>query len=262
MTIDPYPPIQQQDPIVELLPNLFLLRGSTTLAPGVTIGRNMIILRDKRDLTLISSVRMTLENESRLEELGSVRHLVRIGFAHGMDDAYAASRFGAQFWCLEGADSTHSNPVPDVIFDAQQELPFLNADLFPFDGFSGAEVALIWRENDGVLITSDALQNYGDWRFFNLLSRLIHPLLGFSKGMIVGPAWHRLFTTDEIALRRSFSSLLDEDFHHMIGAHGTFCRDVAHDQVGAAVSKEFDHGPAMSNLALRVVRSVLVPELK
>ena len=47
------------------------------VAPGISISRNMIIVRDQGELTLIGSVRMTPENESRLEELGKVNGAIR-----------------------------------------------------------------------------------------------------------------------------------------------------------------------------------------
>ena len=253
MSIKDFEAVQAQDPLVEVLPNLYLLRGSMKLAPGISISRNMVVLREAGELTLISSVRMTPENEQRLEELGRVTNLLRIS-GHGVDDAYTVSRFGAKFWCLSGTEDAYERPTPDEVFNGQHELPFLDAELHHFEGISRAEVALIWRRNDGVLVTSDALQHYGDWRFFNAPSRFIHPLMGFTRGMIVGPVWHRLLTFDEDELRQSFASLIDKDFVHMIGLHGTLCRDVAKDRIQAAMVREFDQGPAMPDLAYNIVR--------
>jgi hypothetical protein len=228
------------------------------LAPGISISRNMIIVRDQGELTLIGSVRMTPENESQLEKLGKVAHLVRIG-GHGMDDAYTVSRFGLKFWCLSGAEDVYDEPIPHEVFSGSDRLPFLDADLYRFEGINSAEVAVIWRESGGVLITSDGLQHYGDWRFFNAPSRIIHPLMGFSQGMIVGPVWHRLLTNDEILLRASFDTLAGQEFRHMIGLHGSFCGDVARDRVRAAIVREFDRGPAMSDLAYGIVRRLFAP---
>jgi hypothetical protein len=256
MSNENFEAVQPQDPLVEVLPNLYLLRGSIKLVPGISISRNMVVLREGEELTLISSVRMTPENEDRLEELGRVTNLVRIS-GHGVDDAYTVSRFGAKFWCLSGNENAYERPTPDGVFDGTEELPFLNADLHKFQGINASEVALVWRNNDGVLITSDALQHYGDWRYFNAPSRFIHPLMGFSRGMIVGPMWHRLFTVDEDVLQHNFESLVERDFRHMIGLHGTLCRDVAKDRIRAAMVREFEHGPAMPDLAFKIVRRML-----
>ena len=146
------------------------------------------------------------------------------------------------------------NGPPDEMFDGSAPLPFLDADVHKFEGINFSEVALILNRNDGVLVTSDALQHYGDWKFFNLPSRIIHPLMGFSRGMIVGPVWHRLLVADESELRQSFDVLADRNFRHMIGLHGSVCREVAKDRVRRAIVREFDQGPAMSDLALKVVR--------
>jgi hypothetical protein len=83
---------------------------------------------------------------------------------------------------------------------------------------------------------------------------VVQPLLGFSRGMIVGPAWHRLLTVDEHALKRSFEGLIEKDFKHMIGLHGTLCRDVAKDRIRAAIVHEFEQGPAMPDLAYKIVK--------
>ena len=256
MSVENFHVVQPQEPLVEVLPDLYLLRGSIKLAPGISINRNMVVIREGGELTLIGAVRMTPDNEGRLEELGRVTNLVRIS-THGVDDAYTKSRFGTRFWCFSGTEAAYERPAPDEVFDESHGLPFLSADLHRFRGINGSEVALIWRKNDGVLITSDALQHYGDWRFFNAPSRLIHPLMGFSRGMIVGPVWHRMLTEDESVLRRSFESLLDGDFKHMMGLHGTLCRDVAKDRIRAAIVREFDEGPAMPDLAFRLFRRMM-----
>ena len=249
-----YPPALPQDSIVELLPNLYLLRGSCDVMPGISINRNMVILRQGDELTLIGSVRMTPDNEQALDRLGTVAHLVRIG-GHDMDVDYTLARYHPKVWCVAGAQTDAPFGSNDSIasFDTATGLSCVEADVLPFRGIRMVEVALLWREHGGVLITSDALQHYGDWRFFNLRSRLIHPLMGFRRGMIVGPMWHRLLTTDEAATRESFDALLDQSFRHMIGLHGTFCRDVAKDRIRDAIHREFVAGPAMSNLALRIV---------
>ena len=255
MNTDSFPGVKPQDPLVEILPDLFLLRGSIKLAPGLSIGRNMVVIRDGDELTLVGSVRMTPENEARVEDIGRVTNLVRIGL-HGLDDAYTVSRFGCRFWCLAGTEGTYEQPPPDEIFTESDGLPFLDADLHRFEGIGISEAAIIWPKNGGVLITSDALQHYGDWRYFNAPSRLVHPLMGFSRGMIVGPVWHRLLTVDETTLRASFDKLVARNFEHMIGLHGTLCRDLAKERIRAAMVREFDEGPAMPDLTFRIVRRV------
>jgi hypothetical protein len=73
------------------------------LATGVSISRNMVVVWERDELTLIGSVRMSPENEKSLEELGKVTHLVRIS-GHTIDDAYTMHRFKLAFWCLYGAE--------------------------------------------------------------------------------------------------------------------------------------------------------------
>ena len=80
MSTRDFPAVQPQDPLVELLPDLFLLRGSIKLAPGISISRNMVVLRKQGERTLIGGVRMTTANERHLEQLGKGPNLVSGGY--------------------------------------------------------------------------------------------------------------------------------------------------------------------------------------
>ena len=80
MSTRDFPAVQPQDPLVELLPDLFLLRGSINLAPGISISRNMVVLRKQGERTLIGGVRMTTANERHLEQLGKGPNLVSGGY--------------------------------------------------------------------------------------------------------------------------------------------------------------------------------------
>ena len=74
-------------PFEAIFPDLFRVEGQFELLRGVRIGRNMIVVREGSDLTLINAVRLTPEGEAELEALGTVRHLVKIGAFHDADDA-------------------------------------------------------------------------------------------------------------------------------------------------------------------------------
>jgi hypothetical protein len=74
----------------EVFPDLFFLRGSMRVGAGISITRNMVVVRQGGELTLVNSVRLNDEGEAELEKLGPVRHLVRLGFAHGADEVLGA----------------------------------------------------------------------------------------------------------------------------------------------------------------------------
>lgn len=253
----PFPAVQEQDPIEEVLPDLFLVRGSTSVAPGLRISRNMVVFRDGEELTLVGPVRMPAEAEQHLETLGRVARILRIGPFHGMDDAYTLSRFGGELWSLRGTNAIHTDPAPHVVFDADDPSPLSDTELVKIEGLVIAEAALLWKRHGGVLLTADALQHYGDWRHFNLPSRWFHRAVGFGAGTIVGPMWHRFLCRDDDATQKTFAALLEKGFEHAVGLHGSFVRGSAAAAVDRALAREFRDGPAMPNWAYYAFRPAM-----
>lgn len=54
-----YAPIYPHDPLIEIFENIYLLRGSIKLGFGFSMNRNMIILKQDSELTLINAVRIS-----------------------------------------------------------------------------------------------------------------------------------------------------------------------------------------------------------
>lgn len=73
--------------------------------------RNMVIVRENGELTLINTVRLDEEGLTALEHLGHVKNVVRIGAFHGYDDAFYLDRYHAQLWAIKGMihQSGHAN---------------------------------------------------------------------------------------------------------------------------------------------------------
>ena len=53
-----------------------------------------------------------------------------------------------------------------------------------------------WQEStfEGLLLSCDSIQSYGDYRYNSLLARWIMPWIGFPKTTLVGPRWLKLMT--------------------------------------------------------------------
>ena len=98
-------PAYPHDPIEELFPGLFMVRGSFPLNPLMRITRNMAIVRHAGELTLIDPIRLDAEGEEALRALGEVKRILRLGFMHGLDDPYYAEVFGAELWAQERSES-------------------------------------------------------------------------------------------------------------------------------------------------------------
>ena len=57
------------------------------------ITRNMAIVRHDGALTVINPMRLDAAGETALRALGEVRHVLRLGCFHGLDDPYYVDTF-------------------------------------------------------------------------------------------------------------------------------------------------------------------------
>ena len=233
-----YPRAQPHDAIVEIFPDVFLLRGSMRLGRGMRISRNMTLLRHDGELTAINAVRLSRSGEAQLQKLGKLTHLMRLGNFHGLDDRYYVDRFGATFWCQAGSKH-YSDPPPDQLLHEQAALPAPDLDLFVFEHTRRPECALLLNRHDGVLITCDSLQHWGDRRYCSILVRLLLPFIGFRRRTLIGPLWLKYMTPRDGTLQADFDRLLQLRFAHLINAHGSLLRDNAHSAASVAVQHAF-----------------------
>jgi len=232
-----YPAAYPHDEIIELYPDLFLLHGSIKVAPMTLISRNMVIIRSGNELTLINPVRMNDQSLASLDALGKVVRVVRLGDFHGLDDAFYIDRYNCEFWAQAGQE-TYKTPEPTTVFDASTISPIPNTEFFIFETALFPEAALFIKEH-GLLITTDAVQYYGDWSYFNLSSKLAFKVLGFRFGINIGPIWLKRVTPKGRSMRRDFERLLEFDFDALISAHGTLLESGAKQQLKELVSRTF-----------------------
>lgn len=233
-----YPAAQRHDPIEELFEDVFWVNGSMRMGPGLRINRNMVVLRDASDLTLISPVRMSPEGEAALDALGTVKHVMRIGPAHSYDDRYYVERYGAAFWRNEKVGKG-AEPKPTQALKAGVKLPFKDAELFAFEETKLPEFAILIKRDGGILINCDALQNWENRRNCSLAAHIVLPVLGIKLGTGVGPMWKKAMTREGGSLRPDFERLLELDFDHLIAGHGALCRGGAKARARAAVDRAF-----------------------
>ena len=86
----------------QIAPDIYVVYGSVRFNPLIRFTRNMAIVRHGQDLTLINAVRMDDAGLAALDALGNVRHVLRLGPLHGIDDAFYVERYRADFWSLPG----------------------------------------------------------------------------------------------------------------------------------------------------------------
>ena len=52
------------------------------------MNRNMIVVRNGTELTIVNAVRLNNKNLEILDELGTVKNIIRLGDFHGLDDQF------------------------------------------------------------------------------------------------------------------------------------------------------------------------------
>jgi len=237
-----YPTALPHDPIKQIAEDLFVVHGCVKANPLVRFTRNMTVVRDQGQLTLINPVRLNEKGLLALEALGQVAHVLRLGPMHGMDDPFYVDRYKAEFWSFEGG-TTYTVPAITHALSEGGELPFANATLFAFKHLLEPEGAILLNRSAGVLLTCDAIQSYATFPHMpqtNWLGRRLLPLLGFNHKTLIGPLWMKLAVKDKMGIRAEFERLLTFDFDQLIAAHGTFLPENAHAEVEQAFANTFN----------------------
>ena len=236
-----YPDALPHDPIRQIAEDLYVVHGSVRMLPVASITRNMAIVHHQGQLTLINAVRMDEAGLRDLEALGEIRHVLRLGPLHGMDDPFYVDRYQANFWSFEGG-TTYAGPAITNPLLEGGELPFPNAKLFAFNHLKQPEGAILLERTTGVLLTCDSVQSYSTpphmphtaW-----LTRLVLPFLGFPNKTIIGPIWLKRMAKDRDGVRREFDRLLALEFDQLLSAHGTFVSKNAHTELEQAFKAAF-----------------------
>jgi hypothetical protein len=233
---------QPHGPIQEISDGVFWVHGSIRMGPGVRIARNMAIVTSGDELAVISAVRLDDDGEAALAKLGSVRHVIKLGAFHGIDDAYYLFRYGAAYWSIPGA-ARPQDPPPDRALTADS-LPIADAELFTFDAATRKEGALLIKRAGGILITCDAVQHWPDTAGCSLAAKVVSRLLGFTRRPAqIGPPWRKQMTPEGGSLRGDFERLAALEFKHLIGGHGSVLRDTARDDLRATIAATFGAAP-------------------
>jgi hypothetical protein len=228
-----FPPALPHGPIEEIFPDVFQVRGSFRFGPGLTITRNMTIVRQGGELTLVNSVRLSPDGEADLERLGKVTHLVRIGAFHGADDPWFVHRFSAKLWAPPG--TRHRGPITTDRELKPGESPIEGSIVFAFERAKRPEAALLLEREGGILLTCDSYQNWTTFAGCSLLGKVMMRAMGFGPTLIGGP-WVKAMGPD---VRTDFGRLVELPFRHLAPAHGTMLEGAAKEGLRTAVGRRF-----------------------
>jgi hypothetical protein len=211
--------------------------GTTKFMPGLLFPRNMTIIRERGKLVVVHPVMMPEAEQKKIEALGPIEHIIRLGAFHGMDDPLYVKRYSPVVWAPPGVDvhaevKVHHELVPGGA------LPLEGASLFSFEKSRTPETALHLPRHGGLLLTCDSVQNWETTRGASLLGGLMARAMGFRGRACIGPGWRRVAEPkDEIGFAADFERLLAMEFRHVIGGHGPPMKDTAKEDLRASVRK-------------------------
>lgn len=203
--------------IEQVFPNIFYVAGTNqTSYQGTELihSRNMIIVRQGAELILINTMRLNDAELKKLDSLGQVKHVMRIGSFHGRDDLFYLEKYQANYWILKGMDHRQYSAVYEI--NAETKLP-LEGKLFQFETSIHPEAVLHIPHHQGVLITCDSLKNWDvNDDFFSPQTKQLYQDLGFLGPAVISSIWLEACQVQP----KEFENLLKLEFKHLISAHG------------------------------------------
>lgn len=213
-------PALPHGPLTEVFPNVFFVTGTsrpTFMQRTWQFSRNMVVIRQPEGLVLLNTVRLGEPGLETLRALGEVRHVVRLGAFHGLDDAFYVERFGATLWGLPGMQ--HEAGLAGTARDLRRDgTPITDATLFCFESTKVPEAIALLPRHGGIAISCDALQNWAaPDDFFDAESAEKMRELGFIRPANIGPGWR---AAAEPAAS-DFERLAALNFENLLPAHGT-----------------------------------------
>ncbi len=234
-----FTPVMPHGKLEEVFPGVFFVTGTTRphfQGQPWQFSRNMTVVRDGGDLTLINSVRLDDAGLASLDALGKVRHVVKLGSFHGIDDAFYVDRYQAKLWAMPGMK--HESGLPtDQELSVGDPTPFSGCTFFRYESAEMPEGLLLLVRAGGILISCDSLQNWATAdEYFDESSKERMTQFGFIKPANVGPGW-RMFAKPQPS---DFARIKELPFQHLLSAHGTPLRDVAKEKLSDTFRELFN----------------------
>ena len=215
-----YTPQWEHGAITPIFPNIFFVMGTNKVHhEGVDIqtSRNMIIVKNGEEITLINTVRLDEAHLKILESMGKVTHIVKIGSFHGRDDAFYIDRYKAKLWALKGMQ--HNDGVKaDVDLLPNGKMPFPDSSLFVFETTGQPEGIIHIEREGGILITCDSIKNwtYVD-NYFSEQTGKDFVQQGLIKSANIDAVWVGAMHPKVKDFNRLLTSF---KFKHLLSAHG------------------------------------------
>jgi len=235
-----FTPVWPHGDIHQVFKDVFFVTGTNKIHhEGVDIqtSRNMTIVRSGSELTLINTVRLNDEALQKLDALGVVTNIVRIGAFHGRDDAFYQDRYpGAKLWALRGTTYERSLKVTQELTPGGL-MPFTDCSLFVFETSTQPECILHIEREGGILVSCDSIQNITSLdEFYSPETAKSFEEQGLVRSANITSIWLGATNTKASDFKRLLESFT---FRHLLTAHGQPLRDNAHEQITQTVQRVF-----------------------
>lgn len=233
-----YPKALAHGELNEVFQNVYFVSGAmetVLMEMDWQFSRNMVVVRDGKRLVLINSVRLNAQGLARLDSLGVVTDVIRLGALHGRDDAFYVDKYKAKYWAMPGVDNKTQTLVTEL--SEECELPIKGASLFQFTTSNVPEAIIILPQNGGIAIACDALQNWlsPDEHFCEHSTERMQQM-GFFKEANVGPVWQQVAEPEA----KDFIRLKELSFKHALCGHGEPLKDKAKEAYLETFSRLFN----------------------
>jgi len=221
--------------VEKVLDNVFIVRGSFNVMPFMRIPRTMCIVRRGKSLTIFNSIRVNETVEAQIKELGSIDHLVRMAWGHGIDDQYYIDTFQPKFWSIDVKPMTTSKA--DEILSVTNH-PIEDAKVYMMQNIKEQEAVFWIPDSGGTLIACDALQNSTDSCHTSFLGNIVGRAMGFMTPCTCVPMYRRTAPANKAEdLYPNFEKLLEWEWDNLVTGHGPAKVGGAHAAVQEQVEK-------------------------
>jgi len=209
--------------------------GTVQVGPGFAFPRNMVIVRERDGVVVIHPVMMPPEEQAKIEALGPIKHIVRLGAGHGMDDPAYVARYKPTTWGQPGAP-LKDGATRDRELVSGGPSPLDGGTVIAFDTSKSAECVIHVPRHGGIVFSCDSIQNWSDGPGASLRVRLLGRRTGFNGRACLGPMWRKRSEPKEGAnFKATYDQITALEFAHVIGGHGAPLKDTARDDLRASV---------------------------
>lgn len=231
-------PAMPHGDLEEIFPGVYFVTGTMKaefFGSMWQFSRNMTVVKEGDDLTILNSVRLNDDGLKALDALGTVKHVVRVGAMHGHDDPFYVDRYKATYWAMPGTPLAEGLTIDKELVTGG-ETPFSDCSLFCFETCKAPECVVRIDREGGIAVACDALMNWEPDEFFDASTTEKMRPMGFFTPATVGPAWIQMMEPKP----EDFARLKDFSFKHALPGHGKPVRDTALQDFHASFAKAFN----------------------